>query len=88
MRNARFLDDPDPPDPDCGCETCRNHSRAYLAHLFRAEELLAYRLSSLHNVTYTQDLMRRIRAGPRRRVVRNAARSRHGPVRALRNEVG
>jgi queuine tRNA-ribosyltransferase len=62
MRNARFLDDPDPPDADCGCETCRNHSRAYLAHLFRAEELLAYRLSSLHNVTYTQDLMRRIRA--------------------------
>lgn len=61
MRNARFLDDPDPPDPDCGCETCRNHSRAYLAHLFRAQELLAYRLSSLHNVTYTQDLMRRIR---------------------------
>jgi queuine tRNA-ribosyltransferase len=61
MRNARFLDDPEPPDSECGCETCRNHSRAYLAHLFRAEELLAYRLSSLHNVTYTQDLMRRIR---------------------------
>jgi queuine tRNA-ribosyltransferase len=61
LRNARFLDDPDPPDPACACETCRNHSRAYLAHLFRAEELLAYRLSSLHNVTYTQDLMRRIR---------------------------
>ena len=61
LRNARFLDDPSPPDPDCGCETCRNHSRAYLAHLFRAEELLAYRLSSVHNVTYTQALMRRIR---------------------------
>jgi queuine tRNA-ribosyltransferase len=61
LRNARFLDDPAPPDPECACETCRNHSRAYLAHLFRAEELLAYRLSSLHNVTYTQDLMRRIR---------------------------
>ncbi len=61
LHNARFLDDPAPPDPDCGCETCRNHSRAYLAHLFRAEELLAYRLSSLHNVTYTQDLMRRLR---------------------------
>jgi queuine tRNA-ribosyltransferase len=61
LRNARFLDDPDPPDAACGCETCRNHSRAYLAHLFRAQELLAYRLSSLHNVTYTQDLMRRIR---------------------------
>jgi queuine tRNA-ribosyltransferase len=61
LRNARFLDDPDPPDGECGCETCRNHSRAYLAHLFRAGELLAYRLSSLHNVTYTQDLMRRLR---------------------------
>ena len=61
LRNARFLDDPDPPDPECRCETCQHHSRAYLAHLFRAEELLAYRLSSLHNVTYTQDLMRRIR---------------------------
>ena len=61
LRNARFLDDPGPVDPECGCETCRNHSRAYLAHLFRAEELLAYRLSSLHNVTYTLDLMRRIR---------------------------
>jgi queuine tRNA-ribosyltransferase len=61
LRNARFLDDPGPPDSECSCETCRNHSRAYLAHLFRAEELLAYRLSSLHNLTYTQDLMRRIR---------------------------
>jgi queuine tRNA-ribosyltransferase len=61
LRNARFADDPAPLDPDCGCETCRNHSRAYLAHLFRAEELLAYRLASLHNVTYTLDLMRRLR---------------------------
>jgi queuine tRNA-ribosyltransferase len=63
LRNARFLDDPGPPDPECACEMCRNHSRAYLAHLFRAEELLAYRLSSVHNVTYTQDLMRRLRLG-------------------------
>jgi queuine tRNA-ribosyltransferase len=61
LRNARFLDDPAPPDPECGCEACRNHSRAYLAHLFRAEELLAYRLASVHNVTYTLRLMRQIR---------------------------
>jgi queuine tRNA-ribosyltransferase len=61
LRNARFLDDPSPVDATCGCEACRNHSRAYLAHLFRAEELLAYRLTSVHNVTYTLDLMRRIR---------------------------
>ena len=61
LRNARFLDDPAPPDPECGCEACRNHSRAYLSHLFRAEELLAYRLASVHNVTYTLRLMRQIR---------------------------
>jgi queuine tRNA-ribosyltransferase len=61
LRNARFLDDPGAPDPECACETCRNHSRAYLAHLFRAEELLAYRLSSVHNVTYTLALMRQVR---------------------------
>jgi queuine tRNA-ribosyltransferase len=61
LRNARYLDDPAPADPECACETCRNYSRAYLAHLFRADELLAYRLSSVHNVTYTQDLMRRLR---------------------------
>ena len=61
LRNARFSDDPGPIDPECACEACQNHSRAYLAHLFRAEELLAYRLASLHNVTYTLDLMRRLR---------------------------
>jgi queuine tRNA-ribosyltransferase len=61
IRNARFMDDPAPIDPACACEACQNHSRAYLAHLFRAEELLAYRLASVHNVTYTLDLMRRIR---------------------------
>jgi queuine tRNA-ribosyltransferase len=62
IRNTRHQDDPGPVDPDCGCETCRNHSRAYLAHLFRAEELLGYRLATLHNVTYTLGLMRAIRA--------------------------
>ncbi len=62
LRNARFLDDAAPVDSACGCEACRNHSRAYLAHLFRAEELLAYRLASLHNLTYTLDLMGQIRA--------------------------
>jgi queuine tRNA-ribosyltransferase len=61
LRNARFVDDPGPVDPTCRCETCTNHSRAYLAHLFRAGELLAYRLATVHNVTYTLDLMRSIR---------------------------
>ncbi len=40
LRNTRFQDDPAPIDPSCACETCRSHSRAYLAHLFRARELL------------------------------------------------
>ncbi|MEO7333436.1 MAG: tRNA guanosine(34) transglycosylase Tgt, partial [Gemmatimonadales bacterium] len=61
LRNARFLDDADPVDPACACETCRDYSRAYLAHLFRARELLAYRLASVHNLTYTLALMRSIR---------------------------
>jgi len=61
LRNARFADDPGPADPACACETCTTHSRAYLAHLFRADELLAYRLATLHNVTYTLELMRQIR---------------------------
>jgi queuine tRNA-ribosyltransferase len=62
LRNAAVMDDPAPIDADCGCEACRNHSRAYLAHLFRARELLAYRLASVHNVTWTLELLRRIRA--------------------------
>ena len=61
LRNAQHVDDPASLDPECACETCRTFSRAYLAHLFRAEELLAYRLTSLHNLTYTLSLMRRIR---------------------------
>jgi len=62
LRNARFQDDPGPIDPACNCDACRNHSRAYLAHLFRARELLAYRLATLHNVTWTLTLLRRLRA--------------------------
>jgi len=62
IRNSRFQDDPGPVDPGCRCETCQTFSRAYLAHLFRAEELLGYRLATVHNLTYTLDLMRGIRA--------------------------
>ena len=62
LRNSAFQDDPGPIDAGCGCEACRTHSRAYLAHLFRAEELLAYRLATVHNVTWTLALLARIRA--------------------------
>jgi queuine tRNA-ribosyltransferase len=62
LRNASFMDDPGPIDPACPCEACHNHSRAYLAHLFRARELLAYRLASVHNVTWTLGLLARLRS--------------------------
>ncbi len=65
LRNAAFLDDPAPIDAACACEACQVHSRAYVAHLFRARELLAYRLASLHNVTWTLELMRRLRSSLR-----------------------
>ena len=62
LRNAGLQDDAGPLEPGCACEACRNHSRAYLAHLFRAQELLAYRLATIHNVTWTLELMRRLRS--------------------------
>jgi queuine tRNA-ribosyltransferase len=62
IRNQRFLDDPEPIQDDCPCLTCRRFSRAYLAHLFRAKELLGYRLATCHNLTFTLDFMARIRA--------------------------
>jgi queuine tRNA-ribosyltransferase len=61
LRNTRFLDDPAPLQEGCRCKTCRTFSRAYLAHLLRAEELLFYRLATLHNLTYLADFMARIR---------------------------
>ncbi len=62
LRNARFLDDPSPIQEDCRCRACRSFSRAYIAHLFRADELLAYRLATCHNLTFILDFMARIRA--------------------------
>ena len=62
LRNAGFQDDPGPIDRPAPARPAANHSRAYLAHLFRADELLAYRLASIHNVTYTRTLMARLRA--------------------------
>ncbi|HET7026067.1 MAG TPA: tRNA guanosine(34) transglycosylase Tgt [Candidatus Limnocylindrales bacterium] len=62
LRNARFLDDPAPVQADCRCRLCRSFSRAYVAHLFRADELLAYRLATCHNLTFILDFMARVRA--------------------------
>jgi queuine tRNA-ribosyltransferase len=65
MRNRAFLDDGRPVQEDCPCLLCRRFSRAYIAHLFRAKELLAYRLATCHNLTFTLDFMARIRASIR-----------------------
>ena len=62
LRNARFMDDPRPLDPGCDCPLCTRHVRAYLHHLFRAEEMLGPMLLTWHNLTYYQDLMRGMRA--------------------------
>jgi queuine tRNA-ribosyltransferase len=65
IRNSRYQDDPRPVQEDCPCLACSTFSRAYLAHLFRAGELLAYRLATSHNLTFTLDFMARIRASIR-----------------------
>jgi len=61
LKNAPFREDFRPPDPGCDCDLCSRYSRAYLHHLFRAGELSALRLASLHNVAFLIKLMRKIR---------------------------
>src|SRR5881409_1266976 len=62
ITHARYTRDPAPLDAECPCLACRRFSRAYLRHLFIARELLAYRLLSLHNVTFYLQLMEMMRA--------------------------
>ena len=59
IENARFATDSGPLDPACGCYTCQNYSRAYVSHLFRAKEMLAARLATLHNLQFYLDLIDR-----------------------------
>jgi queuine tRNA-ribosyltransferase len=59
--NAAFAEEQQPLDPTCGCYTCRTFSAAYLHHLFKAKELLAYRLATIHNLTFISNLMHRMR---------------------------
>ena len=62
IKNAKNLKDFSPLDPECGCYTCRNYSKSYIRHLFKAEEILALRLMTIHNLHFLLDLMRGIRA--------------------------
>ena len=61
LKNAKYERDMQPIDPACDCPVCRRYSRAYLRHLFKAEEMLAMRLSVMHNLYFYNKLMERIR---------------------------
>lgn len=62
LRSAQYKDDPRPIEEGCGCYTCRTCSRAYLRHLFEAQELLAMRLATIHNLYFLESLMRQVRS--------------------------
>ncbi|WP_299772427.1 tRNA guanosine(34) transglycosylase Tgt [uncultured Tateyamaria sp.] len=57
IKNARHADDPRPLDEDCTCPACSNYSRAYLHHVFRAQEMISGMLLTWHNLHYYQELM-------------------------------
>lgn len=59
--NKQYETDPRPLDPECDCPTCRNFSRAYIRHLFKADEQLAGRLAVMHNLYFYNTLMEKIR---------------------------
>lgn len=61
ITKAVFASDRRPLMKDCSCFVCQNYSRAYINHLFRARELLAYRLATYHNLWFITDLMRQMR---------------------------
>lgn len=58
LSTATFTDDTSPLDPECSCLTCSRYTRAYLRHLVRMKELSSHRLLTIHNLTYTLDLVR------------------------------
>ncbi|MDD6089328.1 MAG: tRNA guanosine(34) transglycosylase Tgt [Clostridiales bacterium] len=61
IKNEKYARDSLPVDPECGCQVCRRYSRAYLRHLFKAEEMLAMRFAVMHNLYFYNSLMQRIR---------------------------
>jgi queuine tRNA-ribosyltransferase len=61
IKHSKYKDDPRPVDASCGCPACRNHSRAYLRHLFQAGEMLYCTLATLHNLARYLDIMRQMR---------------------------
>ena len=61
IRNEKYLKDEEPIDPLCDCPVCRRYTKAYIRHLFKAEEMLAMRFSVMHNLYFYNQLMQKIR---------------------------
>lgn len=61
VRNAKYAEDFTPLDPDCDCYACRNFTRGYIRHLFKAGEILALRLNSIHNIYFLTHMMSEMR---------------------------
>ena len=81
VKNARYAEDFAPIDKDCDCYACRNFSRAYIRHLFRAGEILGLRLASIHNLRFLTRMMEQMRAAIEQDALRDWAEdfyARHG----------
>ena len=61
IKQARYAGDPSPLDPNCSCPVCERYSRAYLRHIYAANEVLAQVLNTVHNLSFYLDTMRRVR---------------------------
>jgi queuine tRNA-ribosyltransferase len=61
IKHAKYKEDPEPIDSSCGCPVCKTYSRAYLRHLFIANEILSSVLNTIHNLHFYLDTIRRIR---------------------------
>jgi queuine tRNA-ribosyltransferase len=61
VKNAKYARDFSPIDDNCDCYTCRNYTRAYVRHLFKADETFGLRLTSYHNLYFLLNLMKQVR---------------------------
>ncbi len=77
IRNARHADDLRPLDEDCFCAACKNYSRGYLHHLFKADEIQGLTLLTWHNLTYYQELMQSIRMAIKEQLLNKFASNFH-----------
>lgn len=61
IKNEKYMRDEQPIDPECDCPVCKRYSRAYVRHLFKANEMLAMRFAVMHNLYFYNKLMEKIR---------------------------